>query len=560
VTGWNFAVPDWADRLRAGRSLLPDLPLDLKEANRGVEIFNKLRLPDVPGQPSMREGAGEWLRDIVRAVAGSMVDGERMVREIFALVGKKNSKTTGGAGIMLTLMLMNERPRAELTFTAPTQEVSDLAFQQVAGMIEADPENYLQKRFHVQHHLKTITDRRNKAFAKIKTFDMNVITGSKPVVILIDELHLMSKMSYASRVLGQIRGGMIANPEAILIMISTQSDEPPAGVFKSELQYARGVRDGRITDDVRTLPLLYEFPEEMQRGATKAWADPANWPMVMPNLGKSIHLPRLISEYRTAVEKGPEEERRWASQHLNVEIGLALHSDRWPGADYWESAADRTITFETLLERCEVVVAGVDGGGLDDLFAFAALGRDRITKDWLLWEHAWCDPIVLEKRKDIAETLRDFERDGDLTIVEEPTQDLKEAAAYVARIRDAGLLPEKAGVGLDRYGIGALVDELAEQRITGDQLIAVQQGAALSPASWGMERKLKDGTLWHHGSKMMAWCVSNAKTEQRGNAVLITKQLAGRAKIDPLIAAFNTVMLMSRNPVAAGGVPDLVFL
>jgi len=554
---WQFSCPDWAARLKSGRSLLPDLPLNHAEAQRATGIFGKLRLPDVAGQPPLSEAAGEWQRDIVRAIFGSLVDGKRMVPEVFAMVPKKSSKTSGGAAIMITALLMNIRPRAEFVLVGPTQEVADIAFQQASGMIDADPEGYLQKRFQVQEHIKTIVDRKNKSRLKIKTFDLKVSTGAKPVGILIDELHLMSQMSFATRVIGQLRGGMIANPEAFLIFITTQSDEPPSGVFKSELGYARGVRDGRITIDARTLPLIYEFPEAMQIDEARPWADPKNWPQVLPNLGKSITIERLISDYGVAKEKGEEEERRWASQHLNVEIGLALHDGRWRGADYWLGAADTSLkSLDHLLDHSEVVCVGGDGGGLDDLLGLAVLGRDKITKDWLLWTHAWAQSDVLEKRKDIAEKLRDFEADGDLTICEkgESTRDIVEFCDVIEQIWKTGLLPEKLGVGLDPYAIGSIIDELAGRGIhteaNGGGITGVRQGSALSPATWGMERKLKDGTLWHSGSRMMAWCVSNAKAEQRGNAVLITKQTAGKAKIDPLVAAFNAVMLLGRNPEA----------
>jgi phage terminase large subunit-like protein len=46
----------------------------------------------------------------------------------------------------------------------------------------------------------------------------------------------------------------------------------------------------------------------------------------------------------------------------------------------------------------------------------------------------------------------------------------------------------------------------------------------------------------------MAWCVGNAKVEQRANGILITKQASGTAKIDALMATFNATDLMSLDP------------
>ena len=50
----------------------------------------------------------------------------------------------------------------------------------------------------------------------------------------------------------------------------------------------------------------------------------------------------------------------------------------------------------------------------------------------------------------------------------------------------------------------------------------------------------------------MAWAVGNAKVEPKGNAIAITKQASGSAKIDPLMAAFNAVALMATNPKPVG--------
>lgn len=554
---FDFACPDWWDRLQAGLTPIADLPLDDAAAERAVAVFNKLRVPDAYGQPELGEAAGEWMRDIVRAVFGSMQTAEgvpevRMVGEVFILVPKKNAKTTSAAAIALTFMLLNQRHNADMLIIGPTQKISDVAFEQAKGMIEADPDGFLAKRFHVQDHKKTIRCRKTGARLMVRTFGMDVLTGAKPVFVLVDEIHLLGSIPYAADVLRQIRGGMMPFPESCLVMITTQSDHPPEGVFKTELAYARGVRDGLIRDRVRLLPVLYEFPESVQRDRT-AWQNPDLWPLVTPNMGRSITLDALLDGWERARHDGPGELIGWATQHLNVQVGLALHQNRWVGADFWEGATDPGLTLlEDLIARSEVAVVGIDGGGLDDLLGLAVIGRCRETRRWLAWAHAWAHPVALERRKENAALLHDLQAVGDVTICRHAAEDIAGVCEIVARLQDAGLLPAEAAIGLDPAGVTTLVDALADSGISGDQMKAVRQGYALQPAILGLERKLMDGTFRHAGQDLMAWCVGNARIEQKGNAVLITKEVAGRGKIDPLVALFNAAMLMTRNPAAAG--------
>jgi len=551
---FDFACPDWADRLADGKTPIADLPLDFELAEEAVAIYNNLHLPDVPGTPALEDAAGEWFRDIVRAVFGSTEASTniRMVGEVFCLVPKKNSKTTNAAALAITFLLLNQRRHADLLIIGPTQKISETAFEQAKGIIEADPEKYLQKRFLIQDHKKTIVDRYTKARLMIRTFGMEVLTGVKPIFTIIDEVHVLGGIPYAADVLRQIRGGMLPFPEALLFMITTQSDHAPAGIFKSELQYARGVRDGIITEQVRTLPVLYEFPEAVQTSDDKQWLDPEIWYMVTPNMGKSIALDRLINGYQRAKEDGDEEITAWATQHLNVEVGLALHSNRWLGADYWVAAGKSVVTLELIQDVCDVCCVGIDGGGLDDLLGLAVIGRHAKTKRWMHWAKAWAHPEVLTRRKNIAVKLEEFRRLGQLVICETPTQDIIEVADVIDALNQRHLLPLKAGIGLDPYGVAALIDEISGRKIPDEMMLGIGQGTRLSPAIWGLERKLKDGTFVHGAQELMAWCIENAIAEQRGNAVLITKQTAGKSKIDPLIATFNAVMLMTRNPEPAG--------
>lgn len=566
----NLAVPDWETRIRLGQSLVPRIDINPAEQRRAVAMFERLRLPDVTGRPTLATACGDWFKDIVGPLLGSLdpETGARLMRGLFLLAPKKSSKTTYGAGMMVTALLMNQRPNAEFLLTGPTHDISELAYNAAVGMVDADDEyqrelngqeGYLKKVLHTRDHLKTVEHRNSGAKLAIKTFDMDVATGVKPVGVLVDELHIIAKNRNAARVLGQLRGGRISNPEAFFAIITTQSDEPPVGVMATELKKARDIRDGKATGD--TLCVLYEFPEEYVKpklpGVTPDWYNSALWPMVTPNLNRSVTISVLEKEFAEARQSGEAEIRRWASQHLNIEIGLALRSDAWAGATYWEACADPTLTLDELMRRCDVVTVGGDGGGLDDLLGLCVIGRDREMGKWLIWCHAWAHKSVLERRKDIVSTLEGFVADGDLTIVERVGDDVIEFADIVERLEDAGLLPNETNkpcIGVDQVGIADIVEELVARNIAQERIGGVPQGWKLSGAIKSVERKLAGHEIVHSGSALMAWCVGNAKVEPRGNAITITKQAAGVAKIDPLMALFDAAVVMAMNPDAGASV------
>ena len=548
---WTTACRDWADRIADQSSLISCGALFPDEADSALEVFNSLRLVDVAGAPTYGEISPHWITDLVRAIFGSYdaSTGQRLIREFFVTVAKKNGKSSLAAGVMLTALIRNWRQSNELLILAPTIEAAQNSFKPAADMVRADPElNAAESGFlHVQDHVRTITHLRTGATLKVVAADSATVVGKKAAFVLIDELWEFGKKPKADAMLREATGGLVSRPEGFVISITTQSDEPPAGVFKDKLDYARGVRDGEI-DDRKFLPVIYEFPKAMVD--VEAYLDPANFHITNPNIGHSVSREWIKDELSKELAKGAETRNVFLAKHLNVEIGMNLRANRWPGADFWASRADKTLTYETLLERSEVVVIGVDGGGLDDLFGVCLLGRDKETKDWLAWGRAWCHKSVLERRKGIASRLRDFEAEGALTVCNDDLDDISDIVDIAQDVKARGKL---ASVAADPSGLGAFIDALAEVGITPESglVIGAPQGGFLMSAIKTAERKLVNGTLWHDGSALMAWCVGNLKIEATATTIRATKANAGDAKIDPAMAMFDAVTVMSRNPEAA---------
>lgn len=537
---------DWAKRIRDGRTIIPK-PLFKDSAERALAVFKTLKISDLPGCPTFGEVSEPWVFDFVAAVFGGQNPdtGKQVIREYGLLIAKKNTKSTIAAGIMMTALILCERQGEEHLILAPTREVADNSFAPCAGMIANDER--LNSLFHVQKPLKIITNRVNGNTLKVVAAEAKSVAGKKSGRVLIDELWVFGSKAGGESILMEATGGLVSRPEGWAIYLTTQSDEPPAGVFKTKLDYWRDVRDG-LVEDKATLPILYEYPQAMVED--ESCYLPENFHISNPNLGRSVDIDWLESNLkraRSASDNGISLQK-FAAKHFNVQMGMALRHNQWVGSRFWD-ACEAPLTLDDVIKRSEVITVGIDGGGLNDLLGLAVIGREKGTRKWLVWLHGWAHQIAIDRNKETNELL-DFAKDGDLTIVQRPGDDVSQIAEVMGKLKKSRLLPKENALGVDAAGIGMIYEELTRSGgpITSEQVVAVSQGWKLNGAIKTTERMLAAGDIVHSPSAFSSWCVGNCKCTAYGNAVIITKQASGNGKIDPIMALFNAVTLMSLNP------------
>lgn len=552
---WSTGCPDWERRIVERETLTPCEPLFPTAVEVGMQVFDSIQL--VESGITMGDCL-PWVREFAAAVFGSYCDvehhplaGRRMIRTFFMLVAKKNGKSAIAAGIMLAALILNWRPEAEFLILAPTKIAADNCFKPIRAAILADERMDYENGgiLKINMHQREITDMRNNATLKVVAADSASVVGKKATGVLVDELHEFGKVAKAEDMLVEATGGLMSRPEGFVIYISTQSAEPPAGVFKAKLEYARAVRDGKVIDP-SFYPIIYEYPDYLLR--QKAFLDEKYWYVPNPNIGLSVDEEALRIKFNEAQHTGEDTLQGVLSKHFNVQIGIDLGGNAWPAVEFWpETTSNRLKLLDDLLNLSEVVTIGIDGGGLDDLLALTVCGRERGTGKLLLWSHLWVHKLVLRNRKEIAPRLEDFKRAGELSIVEHLGEDTQQLCDMILKIDKSELL---AGIGLDPARIQSLKKALDDAGIdtqNKDFFQLVRQGWSLYGAILYSERMLgTPGAVEHADQAIMNWCMGNAQCVLRGNALLLSKEISGKAKIDGVMSMLNAMHLMSYNPPA----------
>lgn len=228
--------------------MLPVVPDPTGRGARAWEILR--RLPITEGTHAGKrigENAPPWMPRFTKLIFGHTDQaGLRVLREVFASIGKKSAKTAFAAAVAMTKLLLEEEQRDYVVLLAENRPQARIAFDSMVAMLRADDE--LARRFEIVDHRHTLRYPATQSRAVAIAADVASLVGFNPSLAVVDELHLLGRTPKGAKLVNQVRTGNVARREPLLFSISTAPQDRSEGIFQSTLAKARRVIAGEEID------------------------------------------------------------------------------------------------------------------------------------------------------------------------------------------------------------------------------------------------------------------------------------------------------------------------
>jgi len=325
-----------------------------KAANQAVEAFPALfrhTIGSYAGQPFELES---WQAFIIGSIWGwrRVDDDTRRFRRCYVTLARKNGKSTLAAGICILLAQFDNEQAAQVFIGATKIDQAKIIFAEAQRMIGSSP------------YLRNLADRRvlqinfdsTNSFIRPLGSD-RAFDGLNPSGIVFDELH--SWREQHRPFYDTLTTGSASRSQPLRFTITTAGDSNSL-IWKEEELIVRKMLEG-------------DFPEETYFGYV-ATMDPdddpfdeANWPKSMPNLNVSVDADYIREQMREA-QVSPAAKNRFKRYFANVEVAA---TEQAIDTDKWDACAGELSDWSA----ADVVVAGVDAGGRNDLASIAYVAR-----------------------------------------------------------------------------------------------------------------------------------------------------------------------------------------
>jgi phage terminase large subunit-like protein len=535
------------------------------------DVWRDLTIGDLEKSPDdFWSDVQEWLVD------GQAVEaaGLRVHREGLIGTPKKNSKSTGAAGLMLYLVEFDDEAGAEVFSLASSKDQARIVFSVARTMVESSPK-LLERLAIGRGYTRTVIEGRNGGVYKVISADADLQEGINPHGASVDEIH-----THPSRALyDTVRSAMVAREQPLQVGLTT------AGVtFKAkgggELNllgdlYQRGggkrpkfrlrklnpelARFGHKTELVEIVPR----PDKSRRFYFKwfevPWAHREN-----PRYWLAANPIAYMNEELLRDEADVERPRGiFYRYHLNITTAVEKH---WlpPGK------LEKTRAPGLRLDRDEPVVVTIDVGLSYDTTAVtltrpAPAGERLVTRSLVLGVHdnpkappppahllQSEGPIDLDEIRDIVRAVSTGDYDGELRA------ELAEQARETFGMAQGEPLTVVI-VAADPHKFETQLQDLDDE---GLQVMRFSQGDPMTLASDALYREItsKEVPLATSGDEVLEVHLENAAARDVGGGKWRLDKKRAEDKMDAAVSTAMGVYLARDPEIATPPRPGLTLL
>lgn len=492
------------------------LYFDEKEADRHINFFKTLRHTK-GAWAGKRYQLSLYQEFLIAMVDGwKKDDGLRRFREVYHSIARKNGKSEVAAGFAAKSAILDREEGAEIYFAATKKDQAQVGWDYCRILFKYLAKDSPTIANMVKPWARSITIPDTETKIEYCSSDYDTMDGMNPHFASIDEYHAHK----TTGVKDIMQTGMGARPQPLLFTTTTAGFNVQSPCYKFE-RVCKDILAG-VKDDDSLFSLIYTLDEEDD------WNDESVWIKANPNLGQSIYIDYLRSQYKRAQNEGGIQEIQFKTKNLNI---WTTSFATWLADEKWMKCG-KGFDIESL--RGRKCYGGLDLASVEDLCAFVLVfpGETEDEPAKVLAWH-WCSEYAANFRtKNDGVNYLDWGARGLLKITPGNTTDY----AYIQQaVLECFEKYNIQTIGYDLYNSSHLITQLQDAGII--NLHVFGQGfISMNPAVKYLKRLVLKEKIDHNNHEMLRWQLGNitAKIDPAGN-VKFDKEKS-KEKIDGMVA------------------------
>jgi phage terminase large subunit-like protein len=460
----------------------------------------------------------KWQRQILGHLFGwKRPDGTRRYRTLFLYIPKKNGKTQFGAGLGLTLLTADGEQGAEIYSCASDSEQAKIIYDAANQMLEHSKK--LKSMIKNYKGWKVLEYGKRNSRWKVLSSRADSKHGPNVHGLLIDELHTQKD----NELVETLEAGTISRAQPLVIKMTTAGftgDTP----CNQELEYGRGVRDGKIADPYY-MPVIFDG-QEADREDPGRWKEPDFWPLVNPSFGITVREDYFIREVNKC-KVNPIHAEAVKRLHLNIQTDVVTS---WLDLASWKDC-------EGEIKRDGVCFGALDLANTTDINSFTMFWPETNSIETRFW-------VPLDTANKRAEYIL-WKENGHIKVNPGRTSD------YSIIRNDIKSLVQQykiRAVAFDPWNATHIATELSDE--DGVNMVEFRQGyVSMNAPAKEFERLILNKDITHGGNPCLTWMAGNVavKCDPSGNIRPVKPGRNSTKKIDGIVTCVMAVGLANAD-------------